>query len=205
VKNEWPPLLLQLFVRNGYAVLELDNRGSSNRERAFELPLHGRLGDVEVQDQLRGARLLAGLDGIDGERIGVFGHSYGGYMTLMCLLEAPEVFNAGVAVAPVTDWHLYDSHYTERYLGTPEGNPTGYRDSDVVTRAATLRNPLLLIHGMADDNVLFTHTTRLMSALQSANRPFELMAYPGSRHALQERTVSIHRFNLLFDFFARHL
>lgn len=205
VRNEWPALLLQLLVQNGHVVLELDNRGSSYRDPGFEAPIHGRLGDVEVRDQVRGAQFLADLDGVDGERIGVFGHSYGGYMTLMCLLQAPELFRAGVAVAPVTDWSLYDSHYTERYLGTPEGNPAGYADSAVLGLAPTLSRPLLLVHGMADDNVLFTHTTTLMKVLQDATRPFELMTYPGSKHALQERSVSVHRFEQLLDFFHRHL
>lgn len=205
VRNEWAPLLLQLLSSNGFGVLELDNRGSSNRDRRFEAPIHGRLGDAEVRDQIRGVHLLADVAWADPGRVGVFGHSYGGYMTLKCLIEAPDVFKAGVAVAPVTDWRLYDTHYTERYLGTPSENPDGYRESGVVQRAGELQRPLLLMHGMADDNVLFTHTTKLMHALQAANRPFELMAYPGSKHALQERDVSIHRFTLLLDFFRRHL
>lgn len=205
VRNEWAPPLLQLLAHHGFAVLELDNRGSSYREPGFEAPIHRRLGAVEVRDQTRGARFLAEQDGIDPQRIGVFGHSYGGYMTLMCLLQAPEVFKAGVSVAPVTDWTLYDTHYTERYLGTPAGNPDGYRDSAVLGLASGLSRPLLLVHGMADDNVLFTHTTKLMKALQDATRPFELMAYPGSKHALQERSVSVHRFEALLEFFQRHL
>ncbi|HEX7036980.1 MAG TPA: alpha/beta fold hydrolase [Pseudomonadales bacterium] len=205
VRNEWPPLLLQLLAGQGYAVLELDNRGTGNRDRAFEAPIHRRLGQVEVRDQVTGARFLADLPWVDGARIGVFGHSYGGYMTLMCLLQRPDVFRAGVAVAPVTDWRLYDTHYTERYLETPVANPAGYRDSDVLSHLDGPARPLLLIHGMADDNVLFTHTTKLIRALQARGRKFEMMAYPGSKHALQERDVSIHRFELLLDFFGRHL
>jgi len=205
VRNDWPPLLLQLLQQHGYGVLELDNRGTGNRDPGFEAAIHRRLGGAEVRDQVAGARFLAGLDWVNPQRIGVFGHSYGGYMTLMCLMQAAEHFKAGVAVAPVTDWHLYDTHYTERYLGTPEANPAGYRDSDVLNHAARLTGKLLLIHGMADDNVLFTHSTKLMRALQAGNQPFEMMAYPGSKHALQEPDVSIHRFNLLLDFFGRQL
>jgi dipeptidyl-peptidase-4 len=126
-------------------------------------------------------------------------------MTLMCLLQRPDTFKAGVAVAPVTDWRLYDTHYTERYLETPESNPDGYRASSVLSHVDGLTGKLLLIHGMADDNVLYTHSTKLYRALQARNLPFEMMAYPGSRHGLQERDVSIHRFNLLLDFFGRHL
>jgi dipeptidyl-peptidase-4 len=205
VKNEWPALLLQLLTRNGYGVLELDNRGSGNRSPAFEAPIHGRLGDVEVRDQLRGVEFLRSLDWVDPTRIGVFGHSYGGYMALMCLLKAPEAFRAAVSVAPVTDWALYDTHYTERYLGTPAANPAGYQASSVYPWLDGLRGRLLLIHGMADDNVLYTHSTRLYRALQARNRAFEMMAYPGAKHALQERDVSIHRFSLILDFFGRTL
>ena len=205
VRNEWPPLLLQLLSRHGYGVLELDNRGTGNRDRQFEAPIYRRLGSAEVRDQMTGAQFLATLPWVNAERIGIFGHSYGGYMTLMCLLQEPDTFRAGVAVAPVTDWRLYDTHYTERYLATPLANPSGYQASEVSTHADRLAGALLLVHGMADDNVLFTHTTRLIRALQARNLPFEMMAYPGSRHALQERDVSIHRFNLLLDFFGRHL
>jgi len=205
VRNEWPPLLLQLLSQNGYGVLELDNRGSGNRDRAFEAPIFRQLGDVEVRDQLRGVEFLRSLDWVDADRIGAFGHSYGGYMTILCLLKAPHVFRAGVAVAPVTDWSLYDTHYTERYLGTPADNPTGYAASSVFPHLDGLAGRLLLIHGMADDNVLYTHSTRLYRALQARNLPFEMMAYPGAKHALQERDVSIHRYNLILDFFGRNL
>ncbi|MCZ6656234.1 MAG: alpha/beta fold hydrolase [Gammaproteobacteria bacterium] len=205
VRNEWSELLLQLFAQCGFGVLELDNRGSSNRDRQFEWALAHRLGDAEVEDQLVGAHYVAGLDWVDAGRIGVFGHSYGGFMTLKCMTKAADVFKAGVAVAPVCDWHLYDTHYTERYLGTPQDNPEAYESSSVFGDLEHLEGKLLLMHGMSDDNVLFTHTTLLMRALQKLNFPFELMTYPGSKHALQERDVSIHRFNLIVDFFERNL
>ena len=201
VRNAWPPLTLQLFAQNGFGVLELDNRGTANRGRAFEEPLFRRLGDAEVRDQVAGARHAAGLDWVDGNRIGVFGHSYGGYLTLMCLARAPELFRAGVSVAPVTDWRLYDTHYTERYLGHPEDNAEGYERSSVFPWLDDIRGRLLVMHGMADDNVLYAHTVKLQRALQQRHIPFELMTYPGSKHALQERDVSIHRFNLILDFF----
>lgn len=205
VRNEWAPLTLQLFAQRGFGVLELDNRGSSHRGRSFESPIYRQLGDVEVRDQLTGARFAQSLDWVDAERIGVFGHSYGGFMTLMCLAKAPEVFKAGVSVAPVTDWHLYDTHYTERYLSTPRENPDGYEASSVFPYLDGFNRKLLVIHGMADDNVLFTNSTKLFKALQSRNVAFEMMTYPGAKHALQERDVSIHRFNLILDFFERSL
>ncbi len=205
VRNEWAPLLLQLFAARGFGVLELDNRGSASRGPAFEAPIHQHMGEAEVRDQLIGARFVQSLDWVDPERIGVFGHSYGGFMTLMCLAKAPEIFKAGVSVAPVSAWELYDTHYTERYLGTPQANPEAYARSAVFPYLDNLQGKLLIMHGMADDNVLFTHTTRLIKALQSRCFPFEMMAYPGSKHALQERSVSIHRFNMILDFFARSL
>ncbi|MFM7118916.1 MAG: alpha/beta fold hydrolase, partial [Gammaproteobacteria bacterium] len=208
VRNEWQPSTVQMLAQHGYGVLELDNRGTGNRTPAFEAPIHGRLGAVEVRDQVRGVEFLRSLDWVDPNRIGVMGHSYGGYMALQCLLTAPEHFRAAIATAPVSDWRLYDTHYTERYLGTPDENPVGYAESGVFVHLERARAPigrLLLIHGMADDNVLYTHSTRLYRALQAHNQSFDMMAYPGSRHALQEQDVSIHRFTLILDFLARHL
>ena len=205
VRNEWPPLLLQLFAQRGFGVLELDNRGSANRGRRFEAPIHRHLGHTEVRDQVIGAEFAASLPWVDAPRIGVFGHSYGGYMALMCLAQAPERFRAGVAVAPVTDWRLYDTHYTERYLGHPDDNAEGYETSSVFPHIAGIQGKLLLMHGMSDDNVVFTHSMRLMTALQQANVPFELMTYPGAKHSMQQKAVAIHRFNLILDFFERHL
>lgn len=205
VKNEWPPLSNQLFTQAGFGILELDNRGSSNRGAQFSAPIYRQLGVVEVQDQLVGAHFAQSLDWVDANRIGVYGHSYGGYMTLMCLAQAPQVFKAGASIAPVADWSLYDTHYTERYLDTPSANPNGYASSGVIAHLDKLVGKLLLIHGMADDNVLFSNTTLLMHELQSRGTPFELMTYPGAKHALQETTVATHRFELIVDFFKRNL
>ena len=204
VRKEFPPLTLQLFAQAGFGVFELDNRGSANREKPFEEAIHRRLGHVEVADQLAGVEFLRTQDWVDAERIGIFGHSYGGYMVLMCLASS-HAFAAGVSVAPVTDWTLYDTHYTERYLGTPEDNPQGYHESAVLPRVANIDAPLLLMHGMADDNVLFTHTTALMKALQDAGKPFELMTYPGAKHAMQDSKVAIHRHHCILNFFRRTL
>ena len=204
VRHDFAPLALQLFAQAGFGVFELDNRGSANRDRRFEEAIYGCLGHVEVEDQLAGVKMLRELPWVDPERIGIFGHSYGGYMVLKCLANGIG-FAAGVAVAPVTDWRLYDTHYTERYLCTPQENPQGYAKSAVLPGAAGIQVPLLLMHGMADDNVLFTHSLKLIKALQDAGRPFELMTYPGAKHALQEPSVAIHRYNAILDFFRRTL
>jgi dipeptidyl-peptidase-4 len=164
------------------------------------------MGTVEVEDQVAGAKHLGSMPFVDPQRIGIFGWSYGGYMALLGILKAPDVFAAAVAGAPVTDWKLYDTHYTEHYMGTPQGNPTGYDQSEVVRQAKTLRRPLLLLHGMADDNVLFTHSTALMKALQDAGRPFDLMTYPGAKHALLRRPdTGRHALLQIVEFFDAHL
>ena len=205
VRKEWSPLLLQLFAHYGFGVLELDNRGSNNRGRDFEAPIYQAMGSVEVEDQLLGIELLKSVPWADIDNIGIFGHSYGGYMTLMSLCKAPGIFKAGAAVAPVSDWTLYDSHYTERYMGLPQDNPEAYKQSGVIAHLDKLANPLLLMHGMADDNVLFTHSTLIMSELQKLGKQFELMTYPGAKHSMQEAHVSTHRFSTILNFFARHL
>ena len=205
VRREWGSMLLQLFAEHGFGVLELDNRGSTNLGSQFEEALFRAMGQAEVRDQVRGLAVLDELEWADTSRVGVFGHSYGGYMALQCLCQAGDHFVAGVAVAPVCDWRLYDTHYTERYLGLPSTDNAAYDASNVLTNLVALERPLLLMHGMADDNVLFTHTTMLMSALQQMHKPFELMAYPGAKHSMQERHVSIHRFDAILDFFQRTL
>jgi len=203
--NEWSPLLVQLFAQQGFAVLEIDNRGSGNRGREFEAPIYEHMGSVEVADQVTGLAALDDVAWADRSRVGIFGHSYGGYMTLMCLSQAGAHFRSGVAVAPVADWALYDTHYTERYMGLPDDNKDGYRDANVLTHLHKLSAPLLLMHGMADDNVLFTHSTMIMARLQQLGTAFDLMTYPGAKHSMQERDVSIHRFNMILDFFKRTL
>jgi dipeptidyl-peptidase-4 len=197
---------VQLLAQRGYVVFALDNRGSGGRGRKFNEALYRRMGGVEVTDQLAGIEWLKRQPYVDPARIGVYGWSYGGYMTLMLLAQSPGTFKAGVAGAPVTEWALYDTHYTERYLGTPQENPEGYRQSDVLTHAGAISDRLLLIHGMADDNVLFTNTTKLIPLLVAKGLPFEMLAYPGSRHAaLSFKDTGIHGWKTILDFFDRHL
>jgi dipeptidyl-peptidase 4 len=185
VKNSWEvtqDLRAQNLAERGYVVFRLDNRGTPRRGRAFETAIDRHLGTVEVEDQVAGARWLATQPFVDGDRIGIFGWSYGGYMAALCILRAPEIFKAGVIGAPVTDWDGYDTHYTERYMGTPADNPEGYRAASVLPLAATLARPVLIIHGMADENVHFRHTARFVAALNAAQRPYELLPFPEERH-----------------------
>lgn len=197
-------LFRQYLAQNGYVVFTLDNRGSGFRGVRFETALYHHLGSVEVEDQVAGVNFLKTLPYVDPARIGVFGWSYGGYMALMCMMQAPDAFSAGVAGAPVTDWKLYDTHYTERYMSTPQANPLGYTQSSVMQHAANLRGPLLIMHGMADDNVLFTNSTTLFKKLQDLDKPFDLMTYPGSKHGLlRHADTGRHGYKMVKRFFDR--
>ena len=195
----------QILTRAGYLVFQLDNRGSGFRGAAFQAPIHDRLGDIEVADQVLGARWLGSQPYVDPTRIGVWGWSYGGYMTLMLMFKAPEVFRAGVSGAPVTDWTLYDTHYTERYLGRPSDNAAGYEASSVLPYAKDLRGKLLIIHGMADDNVLFLNSTKLYRRLQDLGLPFDVMVYPGAKHGLIRQHDGRHAYAMILRFFNENL
>lgn len=207
VRDAWGRRILmeQYWTQQGFLVFTLDNRGVQHYGKAFQEPAYKRLGVVEVADQLVGVDWLKRQDFVDPDRIGVFGWSYGGYMTLMMLTQAPGVFGAGAAVAPVTDWSLYDTHYTERYMGTPQDDAEAYRLGNVLTYAGALADPLLLIHGMADDNVLFANSTVLMEQLQRDAIPFELMTYPGGKHSLVGENIRVHVYRTVTDFFRREL
>jgi dipeptidyl-peptidase-4 len=206
VTNEWGASFNEILARSGFIVFTIDNRGTSFRGVAFDAPMYRRMGKVEVTDQMVGVDYLRSLDFVDPERIGIWGWSYGGYMTLMSLSTQPDAFAAGVSGAPVTDWALYDTHYTERYLGTPQNNADGYEASGVFPYVKDLDAPLLLIHGMADDNVLFTNSTKLMKSLQDEGRPFDMMTYPGSKHGLTRVPASgKHAYGHILRFFEQHL
>ena len=209
VTRAWPgrsdSFFNQYLAQQGYVVFSLDNRGTPRRGAAFGGALYGKQGTVEVNDQLRGIEWLKSQAFVDPARIGVYGWSNGGYMTLMLLAKHDEAYACGVAGAPVTDWALYDTHYTERYMDLPKANEAGYREASVFTHVDGIgAGKLLLIHGMADDNVLFTNSTKLMSELQKRGTPFELMTYPGAKHGLRGSDL-LHRYRLTEDFLGRCL
>ncbi|AGA30107.1 S9 family peptidase [Singulisphaera acidiphila] len=187
VSNAWTlsaDMNAQFLTERGFAVWKADNRGSARRGLAFESALNRQMGNVEVRDQVDGVKFVGEhWPDVDLERVGVTGSSYGGYMTLRALTEAPDLFRAGVSVAPVTDWDGYDTCYTERYMGTPANNAEGYRRSSVLSHVESLRGELLVIHGMLDENVHFRHTARLTTALISAAKPFALLPLPDERHS----------------------
>jgi len=209
VTDTWPgrsdAFFNQYLAQHGYVVFSLDNRGTPRRGAKFGSALYRRQGTVEVDDQRRGIAWLRAQPWVDGDHIGVHGWSNGGYMTLLLLGKAPGDYTCGIAGAPVADWALYDTHYTERYMDLPKANVGGYREGSVFNHLDGIRpDALLLLHGMADDNVLFSNSTRLMSELQKRATPFQLMTYPGAKHGLRGQDA-LHRYRLSEEFFARCL
>ncbi|MHB1902908.1 MAG: S9 family peptidase [Ferrimicrobium sp.] len=176
-------LQAQYLASRGAVVLKLDNRGSYGRGRAFEAYLHGGFGAVELADQLEAVAYCQHHYGTDPERVGIYGWSYGGYLTLIAMTRAPEVFKVGVAGAPCVDFRWYDTAYTERYLGNPAENPEAYDATSVLGSLGGLRGRLLVIHGLMDENVHFGHTASLLARAHELGRELELVVLPGSRHA----------------------
>jgi dipeptidyl-peptidase-4 len=195
----------QYMAQQGYVVFVLDNRGSSRRERVFTDAIYRNLGKVEVEDQLTGIDWLGKQSYVDSKRIGVYGWSYGGFMSLRLLSQGSDKIAAGVSGAPVTDWRLYDTHYTEQFMDKPSENEEGYKQSTVFAHVDGLKSKLLLIHGMADDNVLFTNTTKMIDALVNRGVQFELMTYPGAKHGVSSRTARRHVQTYIDAFFRKNL
>ncbi|MDE0933274.1 MAG: DPP IV N-terminal domain-containing protein [Novosphingopyxis baekryungensis] len=203
VTRSWGGALQQYLVDRGYIVFSIDGRGSPDRGKAFEDQLYKNMGTVEVEDQLSGAAWLKQQDFVDPERIGIYGWSYGGYMTLKLLEAAPGFYAAGVSGAPVTDWGLYDTHYTERYMGMPsEGY--NYARADALGNSGKIVDPLLLIHGMADDNVVFENSTAFIARMQANGQPFEMQLYPGQTHSVGGPKISVQLWKTILNFFDTH-
>ena len=198
-------LRAQYLAQQGYLVLKLDNRGMAGRGLAFEAQLHRRMGTIEVDDQATAVEQLAAAGEIDPARVGVYGWSYGGYMTVMSMLRRPDLFRAGVAGAPVSDWDGYDTGYTERYMATPQRNAEGYREASLLTHAAQLEGKLLLVHGGIDENVHFRHTARLITALTAANRDYDLLLFPQERHMPRNAAGLEYQERKLAEYFELHL
>jgi dipeptidyl-peptidase 4 len=189
IRNAWGGatfLWHQLMAQKGYIIFSLDNRGSTARGHAFEAPIHLRMGAHELSDQLDGVQYLKSLPYVDANRIGVWGWSYGGHMTLHAMFEGGDNFKVGFAGGPVTDWRYYDSIYTERYLGLPQQNETGYKDSSPVKYASQLKGKLMIAHGTGDDNVHYANTLALINALVDAGKYVEVLAFPGRGHGVSD-------------------
>ena len=185
VRNVWGGLNLdQLYANNGYVVWQLDNRGSYGRGHAFEAYVYRSLGRQEVADQRLGVEHLIQMGFVDPQRVGITGWSYGGFMTIHSMLLAPDVFKVGVAGAPVTDWHNYDTIYTERYMDLPKNNVKGYEAGANVNKAAKFDGKLLIIHNLEDDNVLFQNTMQMVNRLEEADKQYFLQLYPFKTHGV---------------------
>ena len=190
VRNSWGGgglLWDQLLAEKGYIIVSVDGRGTGGRGREFETITYKNLGKWETHDQIEGAKYLASLTYVDPSRIGITGGSYGGYMTLMCILQGADVFKAGIAVSSVTNWKYYDTIYTERYMETPAENPAGYEESSPMTYADKLKGKLLIIHGTDDDNVHMQNSIVMIDQLVKQNKVFQTALYPGSKHGIRQR------------------
>ncbi len=195
----------QLLAQKGYIIVSVDNRGTGARGTKFKNITYGRLGEYETKDQIEAAKYLASLPYVDGSRIGIWGWSYGGYMTSLCLTLGSDYFKAGIAVAPVTSWRFYDTIYTERYLKKPQDNPKGYDDYSPITHADKLKGAYLLIHGTGDDNVHFQNTVEMQEALIKAGKQFTSFYYPNKAHAIYGGKTRLHLFQMMTDFIVENL
>jgi dipeptidyl-peptidase-4 len=205
VRNAWSGISIdQVYAHKGYIVWQCENRGISGRGHNFETAVYRKLGVTELADQVAGVQYLISLGFADPARIGITGTSYGGFMTINAMLNAPDVFHAGAAGAPVTSWINYDTIYTERYMGLPKDNPDGYKDTALPSKAANLKGKLLIFHNFEDDNVLFQNTLQMTNALQLAGKQFEFMLYPQKTHGVTG-AASRQLQQMTLDFFDRAL
>ena len=205
VHDSWPGMTWdQVLAHHGFVVWQLDNRGSLGRGHQWESVIFRDMGEHELQDQKAGFRYLASLGFVDPSRMGLFGWSYGGYMTLYTLSHAPGLFRAGIAGAPVTHWRNYDTIYTERYMGLPSENAEAYERASALTSANGIEDKLLLVHNLEDDNVHFQNTVQMMDALEHADKRFELMLYTQKTHHVS-RPLTTHLYQTMTEFFEKNV
>nr|WP_314528682.1 S9 family peptidase [uncultured Brevundimonas sp.] len=203
VQKSWQPLTNQLLTEAGYIVFRVDNRGEGDRSQAFETSIYRRLGIPAVEDQAQAAQWLKTLPYVDPDHIAVMGWSFGGFLSLLTLTDKDANLAAALAGAAPTEWSLYDTHYTERYMSTPQANPEGYAATDILPRLDDMTGRLLLLHGMADDNVIFGNATRVIDTLQAKSVPFEMMLYPGQRHGVRGDPRQLQQWRTYLDFLDR--
>jgi len=207
VKDSWGSsnyLWYQMLADKGYIIVSVDNRGTGARGEKFKKMTYLQLGKYETEDQIAAAKWLGDQAYIDKSRIGIWGWSYGGYMSSLCLFKGADVFKMAMAVAPVTNWKFYDSIYTERYMQTPKENP-GYEENSPINHVSKLEGKYLLVHGTADDNVHFQNSVEMVSALQRANKQFDLMMYPDRNHGIYGGTIRLHLYNMLTNYVTENL
>ncbi len=201
-QNYW---WFQMLAQKGFIVACVDNRGTGGRGEAFKKMTYLQLGKYETEDQIEAARYLADLDYVDESRIGIFGWSYGGYMSSLCLLKGNDVFKAAIAVAPVTNWKWYDSIYTERYMRTEKENPEGYHENSPVYFTNQLKGNYLLVHGLSDDNVHFQNSAEMAKELIKNNKQFETYYYPNKNHGIYGGLTRLHLYTKMTNFLMEKL
>jgi dipeptidyl-peptidase-4 len=194
-----------MLTQKGYIVACVDGRGTGYKGAAFKKVTQKELGKYEVADQIFAAKTFAKFDFIDGNRIGIWGWSYGGFMSSNCILKGNDVFKMAIAVAPVTNWRFYDSIYTERFMTTPEENPTGYDDNSPINHVDKLKGKYMIIHGTADDNVHVQNAMRMIRALQLANKDFDQAIYPDTNHGIYGGKIRIQLYNKMTDYILNNL
>lgn len=203
VSNSWNSTndyWYQMLAQQGYVVVCIDGRGTGFKGVAFKKITQNDLGKYEVEDQIQAAKQLGELPYIDADRIGIWGWSYGGFMSSNCLFKGNDVFKMAIAVAPVTSWRFYDTIYTERYLGTPQNNPSGYDENSPINHVDKLKGDFLLVHGTADDNVHAQNTMRLVEALVQADKQFEWAMYPDKNHGIYGGNTRLHLYKKMTSF-----
>jgi dipeptidyl-peptidase 4 len=194
-----------LLNQKGYIVVCVDPRGTGHRGHDFRHVTYGQLGKYETEDQIATAKWLAEQTYVDGARIGIFGWSYGGYMSSLCITKGADVFKAAIAVAPVSNWRYYDSIYTERFMGLPKDNAQGYDDNSPINHVDKLKGNYLLIHGLADDNVHYQNAAEMTLALVKANKPFDQFVYPDRNHGIYGGTTRLHLYELMTEWLVENL
>ncbi|OYT12197.1 MAG: S9 family peptidase [Bacteroidetes bacterium 4572_112] len=209
VKNSWGwfnYVWFQMLAQKGYIIVSVDNRGTGFRGEEFKKMTYQQLGKYEVEDQINAAKYLATQDYIDGSRIGIFGWSYGGYMSTLCMTKGADYFKAGIAVAPVTNWRYYDNIYTERFMRTPQENANGYDDNSPISHVSKLKGKYLLVHGITDDNVHVQNSMDLVTALVTENKEFDMQFYPNNDHSIfHGKNVRLHLYNKMTKFILDNL
>jgi dipeptidyl-peptidase-4 len=207
VLDEWNlrQAWFQLLAQHGYIVACVDNRGTDGRGEEFKKLTYLQLGKYETEDQVAAAKFLGSLPYIDKQRIGIFGWSYGGYMSLLCMMKAPDIFRTGIAVAPVTNWRFYDSAYTERFMRKPQQNAEGYDENSPLNHVDKLKGKLLLVHGSSDDNVHFQNSMMLVEELVQKDKQFEMQFYPNKNHGIFGGNTRFHLYTRMTGFIFNNL
>lgn len=206
VNRAWVSPINRYYQEKGYIVFSLDNRGTPGRSRAFDRAIYQKFGGPDIDDQILGAKFLQSLPYVKSDGIGITGWSQGGFVALLAITRKDTPFKAAIAGAAPTDWRLYDTAYTERYMAKPQENEAGYRNSDVLSHLANLKpGSLFIMHGMSDDNVQFENATRVIKAMQDQGIDFEMALYPGEKHGVRGAKKSMSRHRLMVDFFDRKL